>query len=70
MFKKINDASAWYGPEQEKKDDWVYNLDQDDIDEINYLAEKYLSTNKEQKDISKKDFHLENLQQKYLNKID
>lgn len=70
MFNKINDASAWYGPEQEKKDDWVYNLDQDDIDEINYFTEKYLSTNNELKDISKKDFYLENLQQKYLNKID
>ena len=70
MFEKINNASVWYGPEQEKKDDWVYNLDKDDISEINYLTEKYLSTNRELKEINKKDFYLENLQQKYLNKID
>ena len=70
MFKKINDASVWYGPEQEKKDDWVYNLDKNDIGEISYLTEKYLSTNRELKDISKKDFYSENLQKKYLSEID
>ena len=34
MFSKINDESVWFGPDQEKKSDWVYNLDNDDIQEI------------------------------------
>ena len=46
MFSKITDKSAWYGPEEEKKTDWIYKLDKEDINEIENLTVKFLSSNK------------------------
>ena len=44
MYSKILDKSAWYGPEEEEKTDWIYNLDYDDIAEINYEADKFINS--------------------------
>ena len=35
MYSKILDKSAWYGPEEEQKTDWIDNLDDDRL--INHL---------------------------------
>ena len=70
MFSKIIDKSVWYGPEEEKKKDWIYNLDNEDISEIENSTEKFLSSNKKLINLSKEDFNLINLEEKYLSKID
>jgi hypothetical protein len=70
MFSKITDKSAWYGPEEEKKTDWIYRLDKEDINEIENLTVKFLSSNKTLTKLNKNDFYFENLGDKYLRKID
>jgi len=70
MFSKIIDKSVWYGPEEEKKKDWIYNLDNEDISEIENSTEKFLYSNKKLINLSKEDFNLKNLEKKYLSKID
>ena len=70
MFSKIIDKSVWYGPEEEKKKDWIYKLDNEDISEIENSTEKFLSSNKKLINLSKEDFNLKILEKKYLSKID
>ena len=70
MFSKIIDNSAWYGPEEEQKNDWIYKLDGEDINEIENITEKFLSSKKSLTKLGKDDFRLENLEKKYLRKID
>ena len=70
MFSKITDKSALYGPEEEKKSEWIYRLDKEDINEIENLTVKFLSSNKTLTKLNKNDFYFENLGEKYLRKID
>ena len=70
MFSKVNDESVWFGPDQEKKSDWIYNLDNDDIQEIEKVTDKFLLSKIPLKNIKNEYFNLENLKKKYLNKID
>ena len=70
MFSKVNNESVWFGPDQEKKSDWIYNLDNDDIQEIEKVTDKFLLSKIPLKNIKNEYFNLENLKKKYLNKID
>ena len=70
MYSKILDKSAWYGPEEEEKTDWIYNLDYDDIAEINYEADKFINSENDITKINSSNFNLPNLKKKYLEIID
>ena len=62
MFSKVNDESVWFGPDQEKKSDWIYNLDNDDIQEIEKVTDKFLLSKIPLKNIKNEYFNLENLE--------
>tara|TARA_Y100000816_G_scaffold233763_1_gene179215 strand:- start:1529 stop:2572 length:1044 start_codon:yes stop_codon:yes gene_type:complete len=70
MYSKILDKSAWYGPEEEEKTDWIYNLDYEDIAEINYEADKFINSENDITKINSSNFNLPNLKKKYLEIID
>ena len=70
MFSKVNDESVWYGPDQEKKNDWIYNLEEEDVHEIEKATDNFLLSKIPLKNLKKEDFDLENLSKKYLSKID
>ena len=65
MYSKILDKSVWYGPEEEEKTDWIYNLDYDDIAEINYEADKFINSENDITKINSNNFNLPNLKKKY-----
>ena len=61
MFSKVTDESVWFGPDQENKSDWIYNLDNDDIQEIEKVTDKFLLSKIPLKNIKNEYFNLENL---------
>ena len=69
-YELIKNKSAWYGPEEENKDDWIYVLDDEDIDELDLETQNFINNGSKIEEISHKNFKLKNIQKKIQEKID